>query len=78
MTDENLKSTLKSALKVPRGAENVVLFIYKGWNSGGIQRARFQYIEKNKIVSYFLRITKDDVEIDLPSGEIAHLSALSA
>lgn len=65
---KQIEDVLQVQLGVPRGAEHQKLIIYKGWNVGGLQRGRFQYIYNNKTVSYFLHIGASEVRVFLPSN----------
>lgn len=62
----------------PDIVEHVRFSIYNGWNKGDIQRARIcifygipvegAMYNKTQIVSYFLRISRDEIEIHLPKN----------
>lgn len=67
MSDKVIKA-LKAKLSIPKSPSAEHMFVYKGWNAGGATRARYQYMEDQKIISYFLHIYKDMVKVWLPKN----------
>lgn len=60
--------TIEKYLNPPRGREYARVKLYKGWDYSKIQRGRYSYIYNKQIISYFLRIFSDKIEIFSPKN----------